>query len=151
MRRTIAFALVGGLALGACGTSTSGGTKSLRTARAARSASSAPAPPHAPFVDATTNAPGTLAHSEGARSDVHDTTCVPSGDAWTAAGRVTNPTSSTARYRIYVSFLRGDTTVGVAETASGPVRAGATTGWDTRLKVRADGLRCILRVERSSH
>jgi len=150
MRRTIAFALVGGLALTACsGTSSDAGNKSLPAKRAA-SKQAATTSSTTPFVDATTHTPGTLAHYEGARTDVHDTTCAADGNAWTAHGKVTNSASSTARYRIYVSFLRGDTTVGIAETAAGPVKAGATADWGAKVQVHADGLRCILRVERAA-
>jgi hypothetical protein len=149
MRRTIAFALVGGLALTACSGSTSDtGTKSLSAKRAASKQS--PTTTSAPFVDATSHTPGTLTHYEGARSDVHDTTCAADGNAWTARGKVTNSTSSNARYRIYVSFLRGDTTVGIAETAAGPIKPGASASWAARVKVHAEGLRCILRVERAT-
>jgi len=149
MRRTIAFALVGGLALTACSGSSSDGNKSLAAKRAA-SKQVATTSSTTPFVDGTTHTPGTLTEYEGARSDVHDTTCAADGNAWTAHGKVTNSASSTARYRIYVSFLRGDTTVGIAETAAGPVKAGATAGWDAKVPVHADGLRCILRVERAA-
>ena len=125
MRRTIAFALVGGLALTACGgTSSDAGSASLSAKRAA-SKQVATTSSTTPFVDATAHTPGTLAHYEGARSDVHDTTCAADGNAWIAHGKVTNRASSSACYRIYVSFLHGDATVGIAETAAGPVKAGA--------------------------
>ena len=150
MRRTIAFALVGGLALTACsGTSSGAGSTSLSAKRAA-SKQVTTTSSTTPFVDGTTHTPGTLTGYEGARSDVHDTTCAADGKAWTARGKVTNSASSNARYRIYVSFLHGDTTVGIAETAAGPVKAAATTAWDAKVKVHTEGLRCILRVERST-
>jgi len=150
MRRTIAFALVGGLALTACsGSSSDAASKSLSAKRAA-SKQVATTSSTTPFVDGTTRTPGTLTGYDVARSDVHDTTCAADGTAWTAHGKVTNSASSSARYRIYVSFLHGDTTVGISETAAGPVKAGATTDWDAKVKVQADGLRCILRVERAA-
>jgi hypothetical protein len=148
MRRILASALVGGLALTACGGAASdGGTKSLPAKRtASRQTTTTTA---ASFVDATTHTPGTLKHYEGARSDVHDTTCTAEDGAWSAEGKVTNSAPAAARYRIYVSFLSGDTTVGIAETAAGPVRAGATADWSARVKAHDAGLRCILRVERA--
>jgi hypothetical protein len=147
VRRMIAFALVGGMALTACGNTSDTSTKSLAAKRAASRESTTSST--TPFVDGTDHTPGTLRHYEGARSDVHDTTCAAAGAAWRATGKVTNSASSAAHYRIYVSFLSGNTTVGIAETAAGPVKAGATTNWSARVKVHADGLRCILRVERA--
>ena len=150
MRRTIAFALVGGLALTACSGSSSDAHSTSLSARRAASKQVATTSSTTPFVDGTTNTPGTLTGYDGARSDVHDTTCAADRNAWTARGKVTNSASSTARYRIYASFLRGDTTVGIAEAAAGPVKPGATADWDTSVEVHADGLRCILRVERAT-
>lgn len=148
MRRTIAFALVGGLALTACSGGSSDTGKALAAKRAAsRQTTSTTA---ASFVDATTHTPGTLKHYEGARSDVHDTACAADGGSWSAKGKVTNSTPTAARYRIYVSFLSGDTTVGITETAAGPVKAGATADWSAKVKGDEAGLRCILRVERAA-
>jgi hypothetical protein len=142
----IAFALVGGLGLTACGNPSDTATKPLAAKRASSEQSTTST---TPFVDGTDHAPGSLRPYVGARSDVHDTTCSAVGDAWRAVGEVTNSTSRSARYRIYVSFLQGDTTVGIAESPVGPVKAGATADWSARVAVAADGLRCILRVERS--
>jgi hypothetical protein len=149
MRRILASVLVGGLALAACGgTSSDSGTKSLPAERtASRRTTTTTA---ASFVDATTHTPGSLEHYEGARSDVHDTACAADDGSWSAKGKVTNSAPTAARYRIYVSFLSGDTTVGIAETAAGPVKAGATADWSAKVKGDEAGLRCILRVERAA-
>jgi hypothetical protein len=145
----IAFALVGGLALAAC-SSSGDSPKSLDAKRAASKEAPTTTPSTTPFVDDTTHVPGSLAHYVGARSDVHDTTCAASGDGWTAAGKVTNSAAASARYRVYVSFLRGDTTVGIGEAAAGPVKPGGSADWSTNVKLHTDGLRCILRVERAA-
>jgi len=148
VRRTIAFALVGGLALTAC--SNTSDTKSAPLPAKRTAATKAASSTTVPFVSATTHPPGSLHGLEGGRADVHDTSCTSSGGGWKATGKVTNPTSRAVDYRIYVSFLRGDTTVGIGETAAGPVKSGATTDWDAEVKLHAEGLRCILRVERAT-
>ena len=145
MRRMIAFALVGGLALTAC--SSSDDAKTLSAARTSAKATTTSTT--APFAQATAHTPGSLRHFEGARTDVHDTSCVPSRGRWIARGKVTNSTKAAVRYRIYVSFLDGDTTVGITEADVGPVAPAATTDWRATLPVATPGLRCILRVERA--
>lgn len=144
MRRMIAFALVGGLALTACSSNDAKTLDARRTAAEATTTSTS-----APFASATAHTPGSLRHFEGARTDVHDTSCTRTGGAWRATGRVTNPTRDAVRYRIYVSFLEGDTTVGITETDPGPVTRHQTQRWTATLPVRTPGLRCILRVERA--
>ena len=102
-----------------------------------------------PFVSNSKNTPGTLANFVGAHGDVHDTTCKQDGDSWNASGMVTNPTAKAVQYRIYVSFLNGDTTVGLAEVNVGKVNAKKSQGWQQGVKVAGKDLRCILRVERA--
>ena len=100
------------------------------------------------FVANTQNTPGTLEHFVGAHADVRDTKCVSSAKGWTATVTANNPTTQTMHYRIFVSFLDGDTTVGIAQT---DVRAGggATVDWTATVGANGEGLRCILRVERA--
>ncbi len=102
-----------------------------------------------PFVSNSKNTPGTLANFVGAHEDVHDTTCKRDGASWNANGMVTNPTAKGVQYRIYVSFLNGDTTVGLAEVNVGKVDAKKSQGWNQGVKVSGKDLRCILRVERA--
>ena len=102
-----------------------------------------------PFVSNSKNTPGTLANFVGAHQDVHDTTCKASGTGWHASGSVTNPTAKSVKYRIYVSFLNGDTTVGLAEVNVAKVGAKQTERWTQGVKVEGKDLRCILRVERT--
>ena len=147
MRRMIAFALVGGLALTAC-TSTSDSKSAPLPAKRAAAAKAASATT-ASLVTATKHTPGSLRELVGGRADVHDTSCTTADGTWKAAGKVTNPTATAASYRIYVSFLQGDTTVGITEADRGPVAPHATTAWAAEVRVPTPGLRCILRVERA--
>ena len=102
-----------------------------------------------PFVANTKNTPGTLKNFVGAHADVHDTSCKQGGASWNAAGKVTNPTKHAARYRIYVSFLNGDTTVGLAQVDVGTVGPKQSQVWHEGVKVSGKDLRCVLRVERA--
>ena len=102
-----------------------------------------------PFVSNTKNTPGTLANFVGAKADVHDTKCKQDGAWWNAGGSVTNPTAAAVKYRIYVSFLNGDTTVGLAEVNVGKVGPKQSENWQQGVKVAGKDLRCILRVERA--
>ena len=52
-------------------------------------------------------------------------------------------------YRIYVSFLNGDITVGLAEVNVGKVDAKKSQGWKQAVNVTGKDLRCIFRVERA--
>ncbi len=147
MRRSIAFALVGGLALTACSNTSDAKSAPLPAKRTA--ATKAASSTTVPFVSATTHSPGSLHGLEGGRADVHETSCTSSGGGWKATGKVTNPTSRAVDYRIYVSFLLGDTTVGITEADRGPVASHATATWAAHLATPTPGLRCILRVERA--
>jgi hypothetical protein len=147
VRRILAFALVGGLALTACSSGSDSKSASLDAQRASARATTTSTT--AAFAAATTHPPGSLRNLEGARADVHDTECVQHDDAWKATGKVTNPTGGPVRYRVYVSFLHGDVTVGVAEANTGSVAPKASEDWTTSVKLGTDGLRCILRVERA--
>ena len=51
--------------------------------------------------------------------------------------------------RLHVSFLNGDTTVGLAEVNVAKVGAKQTERWTQGVKVEGKDLRCILRVERT--
>ena len=102
-----------------------------------------------PFVSNSKNTPGTLANFVGAKDDVHDTTCKQDGAGWNASGVVTNSTAKSVKYRIYVSFLNGDTTVGLAEVNVGKVNPKKTETWHQTVRVDGRDLRCVLRVERA--
>ena len=145
MRRITAFALMGILALAAC-SSSDPRAEPLEAKRAASTAASTSTT--LPFAADTAHTPGTLEGFVGAKADVHDTTCRQHRSTWRAEGKVTNRSEAKVKYRIYVSFLQGDTTVGLTETDFGPVARNATRDWSASIGVKADGLRCILRVER---
>ena len=146
MRRVLAVVLVTAISisLAACGSDAQRKSTST-TKKAAKSTTTSTVP----FVSNAKNTPATLRHFVGAKDDVHDTKCAPHNGWWTARGKVTNSSTHRARYRIYVSFLKADTTVGLAQVDVPPMRPHATRVWVTSVKVAQPDLRCILRVERS--
>lgn len=138
----IALGLVGACALAGCSGSDAKATSATAKHRTATT-TTAPA-----FVANTKNTPGTLKDFVGAHTDVSDTKCGTGDKGWTASGKVKNPTSTKVQYRIYVSFLDSDTTVGVAES---DVKAapGSTANWTATVGAAGKDLRCVLRVERA--
>jgi hypothetical protein len=150
MRRLLAASLVGITALSVTACSGGGGKdQALHAKRAAAQSKRSTSTTTLPFVSTSKHVPGTLTGFVGAKTDVHDTKCDRAGASWNAAGKVTNPTKHAVRYRIYVSFLQGDTTVGIGEFDSPTVAARATAPFSTGVKVAGDDLRCLLRVERA--
>ena len=144
MKRTlIALVLVGALAVAGC---SSNDTKSGAESKAKKATTTTTKPA---FVANTKNTPGTLKDFVGAHSDVSDTKCVSGAKGWTATGKAKNPTKTKVQYRIFVSFLAGDTTVGIAQTDV-KAKAGATTAWTASVGASGKDLRCILRVERAA-
>ena len=135
--------LVGALALAGCSSNDARSGAAPKAKNAATTRTTNPT-----FVANTQDTPGTLEHFVGAHADVRDTKCVSSAKGWTATGTARNPTTQKMHYRIFVSFLDGDTTVGIAQT---DVRAGggATADWTATVGADGEGLRCILRVERA--
>lgn len=150
MRRLVAAILVGTTAVtvAACSGSDSNG-KALKAKPAAATSKASTSSTTLPFESNTRHVPGTLADFVGAKTDVHDTTCSRNGDFWNASGKLTNPTKNAVKYRVYVSFLNGDTTVGLTEFDSPTVKAKATEPFSAGVKVTGQDLRCILRVERA--
>ncbi|MGZ6896577.1 MAG: hypothetical protein ACXVJ7_08145 [Acidimicrobiia bacterium] len=148
MRRVLAVALMGALTVSAaaCGSDSQSKTLDAKPTVHERSQTSTST---LPFESSTKNTPGTLPDFVGAKADVHDTTCTDHAGTWRAAGSVTSSAKKGAHYRIYVSFLNGDTTVGLAQTDFGPVKPGATHDWTAGVKVSGTDLHCILRVERA--
>ena len=142
-RSLIALGLVGACALAGCSGSD---TKATSAATKHPSATTTTAPA---FVANTKNTPGTLKDFVGAHTDVSDTKCGAGAKGWIASGKVKNPTPAKAQYRIYVSFLDGDTTVGVAESDV-KTPAGAAANWKATIGATGKDLRCILRVERAA-
>jgi hypothetical protein len=88
----------------------------------------------------------------GALEDVQGLVCSQDDGVWTASGTVVNSTVDVVDYRIYVSFLdAGGETVGLIESDSDDVAAGAEQEWSIDIEWPADDLRCVLRVERIAH
>ena len=86
---------------------------------------------------------------EGALTDITAQTCVQEAGGWRVTGTATNPTSSTADYRIYISLLNGEsTTRALVETEILAVAAGATGTFDELIAMPDTDLQCVLRVER---
>ena len=135
--------LVGALALVGCSSNDAKSGAAPKAKNAATTRTTKPA-----FVANTQNTPGTLENFVGAHADIRDTKCVSSAKGWTATGTAKNPTTQTMQYRIFVSFLDGDTTVGIAETDV-RARGRATTDWTATVGADGKDLRCILRVERA--
>jgi hypothetical protein len=93
--------------------------------------------------------PGTGEDFVGARQDVTDVGCKRDGDTWRATGAVTNPAAEPSDYRIYVSFV--DAEGATRELEQVDVRAvppDVAVRWEGTADVGADGLQCVLRVER---
>lgn len=95
--------------------------------------------------------PGTATGFEGALKDVTDLRCESTDGVWSVSGAVTNPTTGTVSYRIYVSFLDdAGATPGLLQVDADNVAAGAGTTWTGSLDVGLDNLKCVLRVERTA-
>ncbi len=142
----IALGLVGALAVAGCSSDTekTDASKDTKAAKTTTSTTTKPA-----FVANTKNTPGTLKDFVGAKIDVSDTKCVSGDKGWTATGKAKNPTNAKVQYRIFVSFLEGETTVGIAQTDVSAA-AGATANWTATVGAAGKDLRCILRVERAA-
>jgi hypothetical protein len=149
MRRALAATLAGAMALTVAACSSTGSTDSSLSAKRAASKSSTSSTT-LPFESSSTHTPGTLAGFVGAKNDAHDVECGQHGASWSATGKLTNPTKQPVKYRVYVSFLSGDTTVGLAESDSRTVGPKATEDFSAGVKVDGRNLHCVLRVERAS-
>ncbi len=147
MRRLTAAFLVGTVALtaAACSGSESKPLSAKRAASTSKSTSSTTLP----FASDSQHTPGTLTGFVGAKGDAHDVKCAKHGASWTADGKLTNSSTHAAKYRVYVSFMSGATTVGLTEFDSEKVPAKATEPFRAGVKVAGDDLQCVLRVERA--
>lgn len=148
MRRPTAAFLAGTIALSVAACSGSDSDK-LSAKRAASKSESTSSSTTLPFESNSEHIPGSLAGFVGAKGDAHDVKCTHDGGTWSADGKLTNSTKQPVRYRVYVSFLTGDTTVGLAEFNSGTVAAKATAPLHAAVKVDGTDLQCVLRVERA--
>jgi hypothetical protein len=92
--------------------------------------------------------PGTADDFVGARKDATIDTCQVTDGKLAVKGTVTNPADSAQQYRIYVSAIDGDDTVGVAQVDVKDVKSSDSADWETNMPVNTDTVKCVLRVER---
>lgn len=92
--------------------------------------------------------PGSVAGYVGASADVQLTQCAAQDGGVVVSGTLTNPETQAQSYRIYVSVLDDDATVGLVQVDVPDVAGSASQTWDTQVAVSAGGLSCALRVER---
>lgn len=105
---------------------------------------------HDGTVTQVTHAPGSSTGYVGALKDVKLTSCSADTAPARFEGTVTNPTSSSQSYRIYVSLQAAGNTVGVREVDVADVAGHATQKWSGTLPAGKAGSTCVLRVERHS-
>lgn len=94
--------------------------------------------------------PGSVEDYVGAMEDAEVETCDAGGDGLDVAGTVTNPESDTQDYRIFVSAMTADDTVGLVQVDVADVAGGETAEWETQMDLTQENLDCVLRVERFS-
>ena len=94
-----------------------------------------------------TDQPGSIDDYVGALEDVELETCA-TGGSLGVAGTVTNPESEAQNYRIFVSAMSADDTVGLVQVNVDDVAGGETAQWDTQMDLNQEDLDCVLRVER---
>lgn len=105
---------------------------------------------HDGTVTQVTHAPGSSTGYVGALKDVKLTSCSADKAPARFEGTVTNPTSTSQSYRIYVSLQAAGDTVGVREVDVADVGGHATQKWSSTLPAGKAGTTCVLRVERHS-
>jgi len=101
-----------------------------------------------PVIDVTTQ-PGSVPSFVGALKDVSGQTCTAGADGVTASGTVTNPTTKPQDYRIYISVLNSNQTLGVTEVDISALAPGASQQWSGVVAVQMTEPKCVLRVERN--
>lgn len=100
-------------------------------------------------VTKVSDAPRTTGYT-GARKDVTGLTCAQDGKLWKVGGTVTNPTTASADYRIFTSFLdKANETRGLLQTNINGVAPNEAKPWSGELELPASDLHCVLRVERT--
>lgn len=110
---------------------------------------SASATPLTPGITDITDPPGTGAGLAGALKDTTVTACAQNGAGWSVTGTVTNPTTESADYRIYVSLLNAaNDTRALKQVDVDKLASGAKADWSADIPVDEKNLSCVLRVER---
>lgn len=95
-----------------------------------------------------TDQQGSVEGFVGAKEDVEVERCEADGSGWISAGTVSNPTSESQDYRIYVAFNSSKDTKGLVQVDVKDLAAGASESWEASAPVQADNMKCVLRVER---
>jgi len=130
--------------------SSGGGTTVQSSAPPSKTPSASSSPSVvAPVIDVKTQ-PGSVDGYVGALKDVSGQTCTAGPGGVTAAGTVTNPASSKQDYRIYISILNDNQTLGITEVDINGVDPGASQQWSGVVAVQVDSPKCVLRVERNN-
>ena len=143
MIATVIAALSASALVGCVGTTTKADvTKSPKPSVSA-------SPTLTPGITKITDTPGSGTGLVGALADSTISQCVLKSGSWSVTGTVKNPTTTTVKYRIYVSLLAGSgSTRALQQVDVSAVKAGATSKWDATIATAEDGLNCVLRVER---
>jgi hypothetical protein len=92
--------------------------------------------------------PGTADDFVGARKDATIDTCQVTDGKLDIKGTVTNPADSAQQYRIYISAIDGNDTLGVAQVNVKDVKPSDSADWETNMPVDENSVTCVLRVER---
>lgn len=142
-KRTLSWVLIPLLGLGMAACTSSNDTDDAQPVPSASASLSADP------VDVS-DTPGSVKGYEGAAEDAEQSRCEADGSDWVSAGTVTNPTDAEQTYRVYVSFMAGQETEGLAQADDLTVKAGESADWEVRAGVSGDDIQCVLRVERFS-
>lgn len=96
-----------------------------------------------------TIAPGTAQDGwVGARRDVENVECTQTDTGWSATGTVTNSDTASAGYRVYVVMRGPDRQTYALLQRDLLLEPGASAPFDATASVIADGIECLLQVER---
>ena len=93
--------------------------------------------------------PGSAEGYVGALADVTLAHCLAAQAPAVFVGTVTNPAETEQSYRIYVSVVTGDRTIGLGQVDVERVGPGVERAWYGSLEVGAADAQCALRVERT--
>ncbi|GAA4919922.1 hypothetical protein GCM10025790_14900 [Nesterenkonia rhizosphaerae] len=92
--------------------------------------------------------PGSVEDYEGARDDAEVGACESHDGVLQVEGTVTNPESDDQDYRVYVSAMDGNETMGIIQVDITGVAGGDAAEWRTEFPLSGVDLDCVLRVER---
>lgn len=99
------------------------------------------------FVDISEQQ-GAVESYVGALEDVSLDRCEADENGWVGQGTVTNPTSESQNYRLYVAFNDNRDTRGLVQVDLSRVASGQSETWSVEAPIDGDNLTCVLRVER---